>query len=158
MHQKFTLNVSNFFCRRWKYHCLRESQKGRCIAIVIQSNTFILGCDAGDHCSSALKPPKFEILIHCRGKDSETQDTHVKMSNMEDYLKIEKIGQTPTDSLVLYEPFCTGEGTYGIVYKGKCKKTGEIVAMKKIRLESEQEGVSSFKKLLKRNELIKINM
>ena len=35
-----------------------------------------------------------------------------------------------------------GEGTYGIVYKGKCKKTGEIVAMKKIRLESEQEGVS----------------
>ena len=51
------------------------------------------------------------------------------MSNVDDYLKIEKIG----------------EGTYGIVYKGKCKKTGEIVAMKKIRLESEQEGVSSFK-------------
>lgn len=49
------------------------------------------------------------------------------MSNVEDYLKIEKIG----------------EGTYGIVYKGKCKKTGEIVAMKKIRLESEQEGVPS---------------
>ena len=49
------------------------------------------------------------------------------MSNVDDYLKIEKIG----------------EGTYGIVYKGKCKKTGEIVAMKKIRLESEQEGVPS---------------
>ena len=72
-------------------------------------------------------------------------DTYVKMSNMEDYLKIEKIGQTPCDSLVLYVPLCSGEGTYGIVYKGKCKKTGEIVAMKKIRLESEQEGVSSFK-------------
>ena len=77
------------------------------------------------------------------------------MSNMEDYLKIEKIGQTTYNSLVFYITLCTGEGTYGIVYKGKCKKTGEIVAMKKIRLESEQEGVSSFKKLLKRNEFFK---
>ena len=79
------------------------------------------------------------------------------MSNMEDYLKIEKIGQTTYNSLVFYITLCTGEGTYGIVYKGKCKKTGEIVAMKKIRLESEQEGVrlSSLKKLLKRNELFK---
>ncbi|CAH0548889.1 unnamed protein product [Brassicogethes aeneus] len=47
--------------------------------------------------------------------------------NMEDFLKIEKIG----------------EGTYGVVYKGKNKKTGELVAMKKIRLESEDEGVPS---------------
>lgn len=34
-------------------------------------------------------------------------------------------------------------GTYGVVYKGKHKKTGEIVAMKKIRLESDDEGVPS---------------
>ena len=67
---------------------------------MIQSDTFILGCDAEDHCCGVPRPPKFEILIHCRGKDSVTQDTHVKMSNMEDYLKIEKIGQTPYDSLV----------------------------------------------------------
>lgn len=46
---------------------------------------------------------------------------------MEDYLKIEKIG----------------EGTYGVVYKGKNKKTNRIVALKKIRLESEDEGVPS---------------
>jgi len=46
---------------------------------------------------------------------------------MEDYLKIEKIG----------------EGTYGVVYKGRHKGTGQIVAMKKIRLESEEEGVPS---------------
>ncbi|XP_071391057.1 cyclin-dependent kinase 1 isoform X2 [Centroberyx affinis] len=38
---------------------------------------------------------------------------------MEDYLKIEKIG----------------EGTYGVVYKGRHKATGQIVAMKKIRLD-----------------------
>lgn len=46
---------------------------------------------------------------------------------MEDYIKIEKIG----------------EGTYGVVYKGRHRVTGQIVAMKKIRLESEEEGVPS---------------
>ncbi|XP_014486235.1 PREDICTED: cyclin-dependent kinase 1-like isoform X2 [Dinoponera quadriceps] len=46
---------------------------------------------------------------------------------MEDFIKIEKIG----------------EGTYGVVYKGKHKKTGEIVAMKKIRLEGDDEGIPS---------------
>lgn len=47
--------------------------------------------------------------------------------NMEDYVKIEKIG----------------EGTYGVVYKGRHKKTNRLVALKKIRLESEEEGVPS---------------
>ncbi|XP_034311681.1 cyclin-dependent kinase 1-like [Crassostrea angulata] len=46
---------------------------------------------------------------------------------MEDYIKIEKIG----------------EGTYGVVYKGRNKKSGRLVALKKIRLESEEEGVPS---------------
>lgn len=46
---------------------------------------------------------------------------------MEDYIKVEKIG----------------EGTYGVVYKGKNRKTGQLVALKKIRLESEDEGVPS---------------
>ncbi|XP_033607291.1 cyclin-dependent kinase 1 isoform X2 [Cryptotermes secundus] len=46
---------------------------------------------------------------------------------MEDFLKIEKIG----------------EGTYGVVYKGRNKKTGQVVAMKKIRLENEDEGIPS---------------
>lgn len=43
---------------------------------------------------------------------------------MEDFLKIEKIG----------------EGTYGVVYKGRNIKTGQIVAMKKIRLENQQDN------------------
>lgn len=46
---------------------------------------------------------------------------------MEDYQRIEKLG----------------EGTYGVVYKAKHKKTGKLVAMKKIRLENEEEGVPS---------------
>ena len=49
-----------------------------------------------------------------------------KMS-IQDYLKIEKIG----------------EGTYGVVYKARNKRTSKFVALKKIRLESEEEGVPS---------------
>jgi len=46
---------------------------------------------------------------------------------MERYQKLEKIG----------------EGTYGVVYKAKDKTTNELVALKKIRLESEDQGVPS---------------
>jgi len=46
---------------------------------------------------------------------------------MDRYQKIEKVG----------------EGTYGVVYKARDVKTNEIVAMKKIRLEAEDEGVPS---------------
>jgi len=46
---------------------------------------------------------------------------------MENYAKIEKVG----------------EGTYGVVYKARDIKTNNIVALKKIRLEAEDEGVPS---------------
>ena len=36
-----------------------------------------------------------------------------------------------------------GEGTYGVVYKAINKETGEMVALKKIRLEKEDDGVPS---------------
>jgi CTD kinase subunit alpha len=34
-----------------------------------------------------------------------------------------------------------GEGTYGKVYKARNSLTGELVALKKIRMESERDGV-----------------
>lgn len=46
---------------------------------------------------------------------------------MENFHKIEKIG----------------EGTYGVVYKATDKITEQVVALKKIRLETESEGVPS---------------
>ena len=36
-----------------------------------------------------------------------------------------------------------GEGTYGIVYKARDRVSGEIIALKKIRLEAEDEGIPS---------------
>jgi serine/threonine protein kinase len=36
-----------------------------------------------------------------------------------------------------------GEGTYGVVYKAIDTRSGELVAMKKIRLEADDEGVPS---------------
>jgi cyclin-dependent kinase len=46
---------------------------------------------------------------------------------MERYTKLEKVG----------------EGTYGVVFKAKDRMTGEILALKKIRLEAEDEGIPS---------------
>ncbi|XP_037283903.2 cyclin-dependent kinase 1 [Rhipicephalus microplus] len=34
-----------------------------------------------------------------------------------------------------------GEGAYGVVYKARCKTTNKIVAIKKIRVEREDEGI-----------------
>lgn len=49
------------------------------------------------------------------------------MQGLEKYKKLEKLG----------------EGTYGVVYKAINLETGETVAIKKIRLEKEDDGVPS---------------
>lgn len=49
---------------------------------------------------------------------------------MDRYVKIEKGGNC-------------GEGTYGVVYKARDRRTNLFVAMKKIRLETEDEGIPS---------------
>lgn len=36
-----------------------------------------------------------------------------------------------------------GEGTYGTVFRGRQKETSEIVALKKVRLDDDDEGVPS---------------
>ena len=46
---------------------------------------------------------------------------------LEKYAKVEKVG----------------EGTYGVVYKCKMKGTNDFVALKKLSLENEDEGIQS---------------
>jgi cyclin-dependent kinase len=51
----------------------------------------------------------------------------MKNSKLERYEKLDKLG----------------EGTYGVVYKAMDKQTQDMYALKKIRLESEDEGIPS---------------
>ena len=51
-------------------------------------------------------------------------------------------GDRPLFLALLYY-FMFHLGTYGIVYKAKHIRTGEVVALKKIRLETDDEGCPS---------------
>ena len=50
----------------------------------------------------------------------------------------------PKSKIDRYEKLdVVGEGTYGVVYKARDTETNEIYALKKIKLETEQEGIPS---------------
>ena len=53
--------------------------------------------------------------------------SHLFETKIQDYVKIEKVG----------------EGTYGVVFKGRHKKRGEIVAMKKVKYQYQDDGIPS---------------
>ncbi len=52
---------------------------------------------------------------------------NLSLKSIERYQKLEKVG----------------EGTYGVVYKALDKVTGDHIAMKKIRLDHDEEGIPS---------------
>jgi hypothetical protein len=80
---------------------------------------------------------------------------------MENYTKLEKVGEGRSKSLfalitntanlesirrflfLLSKSNLHTLGTYGVVYKARDIRTNQIVALKKIRLEAEDEGVPS---------------
>ncbi|TYZ59205.1 hypothetical protein PybrP1_007138 [[Pythium] brassicae (nom. inval.)] len=85
--------------------------------------TGALGSSASAASSSPLaKVPHLLVEI-----DAERLPVLSSTHRMERYQKLEKIG----------------EGTYGVVYKAKDRVTGEVIALKKIRLEAEDEGIPS---------------
>ena len=53
-------------------------------------------------------------------------------------------GQKPVEGLNKYKfEEELGRGTYGVVYKAKNIETGELVAIKKIKLDKDDDGVPS---------------
>jgi cyclin-dependent kinase 1 len=48
-----------------------------------------------------------------------------------------------SDRAIFEKSQTIGSGTYGVVYKGRNKKTNEVIAIKKIKIELESEGVPS---------------
>ena len=60
-------------------------------------------------------------------KSSFSQQSYYHFSLMQRYEELKKVG----------------EGTYGVVYQARDTVTGEIVALKKIRLNSREEGIPS---------------
>ncbi|KAF1327744.1 Cmgc/cdk/cdc2 protein kinase, partial [Globisporangium splendens] len=75
----------------------------------------------------AILPPPLRSSSHVIHPSIYTHTHKILSSTMENYQKVEKIG----------------EGTYGIVYKAKDLTSGRMVALKKIRLEADDEGVPS---------------
>ena len=57
------------------------------------------------------------------------------------YEKVEKIGEGECVFVFVYvERVCSAmAGTYGTVYKAKDRETGEVVAMKIVRLDEDDE-------------------
>ena len=59
----------------------------------------------------------FHSGVRTNSTDTYMMAARSQNPSLDDYVKIEKIG----------------EGTYGVVFKGRHKSSGEIVAMKKLR-------------------------
>lgn len=110
---------------------LQVSSNRSCACVCVQRQT----AGANDHMLATViytyalnLEREFNLSCPIRLVRSFAQTTNqLYAAAMDEFQKIEKIG----------------EGTYGVVYKGRNKTTGQIVAMKKIRLESEDEGIPS---------------
>jgi len=74
-----------------------------------------------------------------------SQNQHQKSSNLVDVLDLNILETTEY-------PYCTdhskyenlakiGQGTFGEVYKARCRRSNDIVALKKVLTENEKEGV-----------------
>ena len=73
---------------------------------------------------SPLPPPSI------RGNSKNTRQKKKPTKTQQNTLQYEKVEKI-------------GEGTYGVVYKARDRATGATIALKKIRLEQEEEGVPS---------------
>ncbi|GFS23124.1 cyclin-dependent kinase 11B [Elysia marginata] len=109
-------------------------------------------------------PVKITIASKVRSKfdDHSDAESHDRASNRsrseDDYMpespEMSDVEMEPEDELPIYYPAIQGcrsveefnclnrieEGTYGVVYRAMDKKTDEIVALKRLKMEKEKEG------------------
>nr|XP_013034677.2 cyclin-dependent kinase 3 [Anser cygnoides] len=124
-------------------HCRAQGLLGACLAapqarqpcllVAVPTHSWFLGSREGKQTLSVslhfISPPfpqhppqKTVPAAPCCSQEAKAMETLQQV-----FQKVEKIG----------------EGTYGVVYKARNKRTGQLVALKKIRLDSETEGVPS---------------
>ena len=58
-------------------------------------------------------------------RDARDGDARAALATLTNYEKLGRIG----------------EGTYGVVYKGRCNTTGDVVSLKKVRMDRERDGM-----------------
>ncbi|CAN8243803.1 unnamed protein product [Cochlearia groenlandica] len=109
------------------------------------------GSRGGFEENNAVKGDNMDIDQEECGRDTSS-DTLIETDSDDDIVRREKPGAagTPLRSINMLQG-CRSvdeferlnkidEGTYGVVYRAKDKKTGEIVALKKVKMEKEREG------------------
>lgn len=104
------------------------------------------------HPSSSIhfhpQPPRINTTLYLRVRDAQPFDhqarTHHQTLQHHDTSHDATRYTHPIVTMDSYERLeRVGEGTYGVVFKARDRRNGQLVAIKKIRLEHESEGVPS---------------
>ncbi|XP_021899743.1 cyclin-dependent kinase G-2 isoform X2 [Carica papaya] len=107
---------------------------------------------SGDNCpdNGLEKGDHMEIDENPSGSDTSISRSHIDSEDENDSLETPEPLGPPQRSVNMLQG-CRSvdeferlnkidEGTYGVVYRARDKKTGEIVALKKVKMEKEREG------------------
>ncbi|XP_065293598.1 cyclin-dependent kinase 1-A-like [Dermacentor albipictus] len=106
----------------WRWRAFRE-QRMRAVG-QSRAATRLVQTIPGDRLPRILQLPRPRTFVPLQ---SSRRRIEAGLDSMDNYVMMEKIG----------------EGTYGVVYKARCKRSNKTVAMKKVRVENADEGVPS---------------
>ena len=88
------------------------------------------------------------LLLHGGAHQKDVSQAKVRAATKSGFCCLARVTASEPQWLIFYiarahDTHSHGTGTYGVVYKAKDVTTNQIVALKKIRLEAEDEGVPS---------------
>eukprot|EP01124_Arcella_intermedia_P003977 TRINITY_DN12256_c0_g1_i10.p1 TRINITY_DN12256_c0_g1~~TRINITY_DN12256_c0_g1_i10.p1 ORF type:complete len:555 (+),score=179.45 TRINITY_DN12256_c0_g1_i10:1165-2829(+) len=110
---------------------------------VIETKAMKIEPTAPEPVKEVVKEPTEKPLAPVEPPPPETKkmDTFVKKETKEDVSLLLQAGLHSCRSVGVFDKICRiGDGAYGVVYKAKDKKTGEFIALKKVKMEKEKEG------------------